>query len=69
MVMELSKELHNEFLEKNKNTIQEVLVEKKSPKTGLYGATTRNYIKINIKSDENIRHTLKTVDLSEYELK
>ena len=68
-IMELSKELHKEFLEKNKNTTQEILIEKKSKKTGLYGATTRNYIKINLKSDDNnLRHTLKEVNLSEFEL-
>ena len=68
-IMELSKELHKEFLEKNKNTTQEILIEKKSKKTGLYGATTRNYIKINLQSDdENLRHTLKEVNLSEFEL-
>ena len=68
-VMELSSQLHSEFLEKNKNTIQEILIEKKSPKTGLYSAMTKNYIKIYF-SDENnnLRHTLKKVCLSEFEL-
>ena len=68
-VLELSKQLHTEFLEKNKNTIQEVLIEKKSPKTGLYSAVTKNYIKIHIKDENNnLRHTLKTVNLADYEL-
>ena len=68
-VMQLSNQLHSEFLEKNKNTIQEILIEKKSPKTGLYSATTRNYIKINIESsDNNLRHTLKEIDLSNCKL-
>lgn len=68
-VIALSNELHKEFLEKNKNTIQEVLIEKKSPKTGLYNAVTKNYIKIHIKSDDSsLRHTLKTVNLADFEL-
>ena len=67
-IIELSDILHKNFLEKNKNTFAEVLVERKSPKTGLYSAVTRNYIKIHIKSDENIRHTLKTVNLADFEL-
>ena len=68
-VMELSKELHSEFLKQNQNTIQEVLIEKKSPKTDLYSAITRNYIKINIESeDNNLRHTLKEIDLSNCKL-
>lgn len=66
----LSKELHREFLEKNKNTKQEILIQKKSPKTGLYSATTRNYIKIYFKDEkDNLRHTLKTVNLADFELK
>ena len=68
-VMELSEQLHNEFLEKNKNTIQEILIEKKSLKTGLYSAMTKNYIKIYFEDeDNNLRHTLKKVCLSEFEL-
>lgn len=70
LVMELSEKLHKEFLNKNKNATQEILIEKKSPKTGLYSATTRNYIKINLKSeDNNLRHTLKNVCLADFELK
>ena len=68
-VMVLSHMLHNDFLEKNKNTIQEVLIEKKSPKTGLYSAMTKNYIKIYFKSDDNnLRHSLKEVNLADFEL-
>lgn len=68
-LLELSKELHQNFLNKNKNTVQEVLIEKKSPKTGLYSAVTKNYIKIYIKDDDNnLRHTIKTVNLSGFEL-
>lgn len=68
-IMGLSKELHNNFLAQNKNTIQEVLIEKKSPKTGLYSAMTKNYIKIYLNSeDDNLRHTLKEVNLANFEL-
>ena len=68
-VMKLSDELHREFLAKNKNKTAEILIEKKSPKTGLYSAITRNYIKLNIKSDDNnLRHTLKEVNLADFEL-
>lgn len=68
-VLELSKQLHKEFLNKNKNSIQEILIEKKSPKTGLYSAITKNYIKIYIKDDSNtLRHTIKSVNLSDFEL-
>lgn len=67
-ILKLSEQLHKDFLEKNKNTTQEILIERKSPKTRLYSATTKNYIKIHIKSDENLRHTLKTINLADYEL-
>ena len=68
-IIDLSNKLHKDFLDKNKNTIQEILIEKKSSKTGCYSAITRNYIKIHFKSDDNtLRHTLKTVNLSDYEL-
>ncbi len=67
-ILELSAQLHKNFLEKNQNTIQEILIEKKSPKTGFYSAVTRNYIKIHFKSEENLRHELRTVDLSNYVL-
>ncbi len=69
LIIELSNELHKEFLEKNKNTLAEILIEKKSLKTGLYSALTRNYIKIRFKDDNNnLRHTLKTVNLADFEL-
>ena len=68
-IIELSKNLHNDFLEQNKNTVQEILIEKKSPKTNLYSATTKNYIKIYFKDDDNnLRHTLKTINLADFEL-
>lgn len=65
----LSKELHQEFLKENKNTKAEILIQKKSLKTGLYSAITRNYIKVQFKSDNpNLRHTIKEINLSDYEL-
>jgi len=68
-IAELSKELHRKFLEENKNETAEILIQKKNPKTGCYSAITRNYIKIKFKSEkDNLRHTLKTVNLSNYEL-
>ena len=68
-ILELSEILHKEFLEKNKNTTQEILIEKKSAKTGLYSAVTKNYIKLYIKSeDENLRHSLRTIELNQFDL-
>lgn len=67
LLRDLSDELYKNFLEQNKNRKEEILIEKKSKKTGLYGATTRNYIRIHFKNeDDNLRHTLKTVDLKDY---
>ena len=68
-IMELSKNLKQEFLKKNKERTEEILIQKKNPKTGLYSAITRNYIKIYFKDErDNLRHSLKTVNLSEFEL-
>ncbi len=68
-IAKLNRELHKEFLEKNKNTKAEILIQKKSPKTGLYSAITRNYIKIYFKDErDDLRHELKTVNLADFEL-
>lgn len=68
-VMELAENLHKEFLEQNKNTIQEILIEKKSPKTGKYSAMTRNYIKISFEDERNdLRHSLKEINLKDFDL-
>ncbi len=68
-IMNLSKQLHCDFLNNNKNRNEEILIQKKSPKTGLYSAVTRNYIKVHFKSDDNnLRHTLKNVYLGDFEL-
>ncbi|MBQ4646002.1 MAG: tRNA (N(6)-L-threonylcarbamoyladenosine(37)-C(2))-methylthiotransferase MtaB [Candidatus Gastranaerophilales bacterium] len=69
LVMDLSKKLHEDFLNQNKNTTQEILIEKKSPKTGQYSATTKNYIKIYFKNEnDNLRHSLKEINLANFEL-
>jgi len=66
-IIELSNKLYKEFLEKNKNTSQEILIEKKSPKTGLYSAITKNYIKIHFKDEnDNLRHSLRIIDLKDF---
>ena len=68
MLNELCATKHSEFLKRNKNSAQEILFERKSSKTGVYSAITRNYIKVYIKDDrDDLRNTLKTVNLSEFE--
>lgn len=69
IITELSNQLHRDFLDRNKNKKAEILIQKKDPKTGLYSAITRNYIKIKFKSDKNdLRHQLKIVELKNYDL-
>ena len=49
--------------------VEKILIQKKSPKTGLYSALTRNYITVHFKDEnDNLRHTIKTVNLNDYEL-
>ena len=68
MLNELCTIKHTEFLKRNKNSTQEILFERKSRKTGLYSVITRNYIKVFVKDDrDDLRNTLKTVNLSEFE--
>ncbi len=68
-IMELSGELKKEFLERNKNTSHQILIEKKSPKTGCYTAMTENYIRIKFKSEnDNLRHTIKEINLKDCEI-
>ncbi|MBR1617574.1 tRNA (N(6)-L-threonylcarbamoyladenosine(37)-C(2))-methylthiotransferase MtaB [bacterium] len=68
-LQDLSKQLHKNFLDLNKNTTAEILVQKKSDKNNLYSAITKNYIKIFLDDKRNdLRGTLKTVDLSEFDL-
>lgn len=67
-LIQLSEELHKDFLLKNKNTIQEVLFQKKSAKYGGYLGITRNYIKLYKKSDENLWNSVQNLNLADYEI-
>ncbi len=67
-LIKLSENLHSEFLKKNKNTIQEVLFQKKSAKNGKYLGITRNYIKIYKESSENLQNTVQNLNLADYEI-
>ena len=65
----LSKKLHAEFLDLNRNTTAEILIHKKSHKTNLYSALTKNYIRVYFESkNEKLKGTLTKVNLSEYKL-
>ncbi len=69
IISQLSNQLHQDFLEQNKYEKAEILIERKSPKTGLYSAITRNYIKIYFEdNNDNLRHSLKIVELKDYKL-
>ncbi len=68
LLSDLSDKKHAEFLKENKNTDQEILFEKKSKKTGLYSAITRNFIKVYVKEDsDDLRNTLRVVNLADFE--
>lgn len=68
-VAQLSSVLHKKFLEENKNETAEILIQKKNKKTGCYSAMTRNYIKVKYKSEkDNLRHSLITVNLADFEI-
>lgn len=67
-LIKLSENLHSEFLKKNKNTIQEVLFQKKSAKNGKYLGITRNYIKVYKQSNENLWNTVQNLNLADYEI-
>ncbi len=64
----LSENLHSTFLSNNKNTIQEVLFQKKSAKNGKYLGVTRNYIKLYKKSDESLWNCVQNLNLRDYEI-
>lgn len=67
-LIELSGMLHGLFLERNKNKTLELLYERKSKKTGLYSAVTRNYIKVFIKdARDDLRNTLEMRSMSDFE--
>ncbi len=67
-LIQLSENLHSAFLLKNKNTIQEVLFQKKSAKNGKYLGVTRNYIKLYKKSDESLWNCVQNLNLRDYEI-
>ncbi len=64
----LSNILHEDFLKKNKNTMQEVLFQKKSKKNGKYLGITKNYIKVYKKSDIDLWNTVEILNLADYEI-
>lgn len=57
-IMELSQKLHNDFIEKNKNTELEFLFEKRNKKTGLNCGVTRNYIKAYFDDEKDLRYEI-----------
>ncbi len=67
-LIELSENLHKKFLEKNKNTTQEVLFQKKSKKNGKYPGITRNYIKLYKHSDKDLWNCVQNLNLADYEI-
>lgn len=67
-LISLSNSLHTVFLESNKNTVQEVLFQKKSKKNGKYMGITKNYIKVFKYSENNLWNTIEKLPLSEYEI-
>lgn len=67
-LIRLSENLHSTFLSNNKNTIQEVLFQKKSAKNGKYLGVTRNYIKLYKESDESLWNCVQNLNLRDYEI-
>jgi len=67
-LIELSNMLHKTFLKKNKNTVQEVLFQKKSKKNGKHLGITRNYIKLYKRSDKDLWNTVENLNLKNFEL-
>ena len=67
-LLELSDALHKDFLERNKNKTLELLYERKSKKTGLYSAVSRNYIKVFIKDErDDLRNTFELRNMSDFD--
>lgn len=68
IIKEISAQKHSEFLLKNLNTVQEVLVEKNiDKKTGFFKGVSRNYINIFIPSNAyaDIKNTIQKVRITE----
>ncbi len=69
LIKEISAQKHQEFLEHNIGTIQEVLIEKRpDKKTGLLKGVTKNYINVLLDTkDENLKNTICNAKLSKIE--
>ncbi len=68
MLNKLCEIKHKEFLNRNKNKNHEILFERKSLKTGIYSAISRNYIKVFVKSEkDDLRNTIKIVNMMEFD--
>lgn len=70
IIKEISRAKHQEFLQKNLNSIQEVLIEKNlDKKTGFYKGVTRNYINVLIKPNsadfDQIKRTVQKIRITE----
>lgn len=70
IIKEISRVKHQEFLQKNLNSIQEVLIEKNlDKKTGFYKGVTRNYINVLIKPNATdfdlIKRTVQKIRITE----
>lgn len=67
IIKEISAQKHNEFLQKNLGTVQEVLIEKNfDKKSGMIKGVSRNYINILIKSQidfNQVRNTVQKVKI------
>ena len=65
---ELVAKKYDDFINKNINTVQEVIFERrKKPEDGIYKGLTRNYLTVYAKSDVDIRnqiHNCKIIDIS-----
>lgn len=67
LIKQISAQKHKEFLQKNINTVGEVLIEKRlDSKTGLLKGVTRNYINVLINSATNtdLKNTLQNIKIS-----
>lgn len=70
IIKQISRDKHQEFLQKNLNSIQEVLIEKNlDKKTGFYKGVTRNYINVLIKPKatnfDQIKRTVQKIRITE----
>lgn len=68
VVKAISRNKFNDFVNKNINTVQEVLIEKHPDKEGYLKGVTRNYLTVHIDSkDQNLLNTLQKVKISKFE--